>query len=249
MSTYTKFEFKAPKLVKIFKEIGIDISTSNGIFTEASEIYLPSGNSACVFDEDAWGKTLFGPEEMNLPRYLCGFNPQDSISAWLINNLADIRDKASYDEFCDEDYEDDEDYEEDEEYEDDEDYEEDEEYEDDEDYEEEFEDPCADFCCEIKALIEKQYPDEPAKKNIVKLDDFIEEASILFFDYWGGTDFEYTYAEIKNGELYYYSGSGEEEYEVYSDWYWRNLDEFISLIKEKISAEIFKRENGKWSEV
>lgn len=45
---------------------------------------------------------------------------------------------------------------------------------------------------------------------------------------------------------YIYSGSGEAEYEVYEDWYWHNLDEFIVLIKENISAEVYKRKNGKW---
>lgn len=176
MSTYTKFIFRAPKLVNFFKEIGVDISTSNGEFTEATEIYLPSGKSACIFDEDAWGKTLFGPQEMNLPRFLCGFDPKNSISAWLINRLTDIGDEPSYEE--------------------------DEEYYDYEEYYEESDDDCTDFCCEIKELGEKQYPDATAKKNIIKLDDFIDEASILFFDYWGGTDFEYTYAEIRNEELY-----------------------------------------------
>ena len=223
MSTYTKFIFKAPKLVERFKEIGIDISTSDGEFTEKTAILLPSGKTACVFDEDAWGETLFGPQEMNLSRCLCEFNPQISLSAWLINRLTDIGDESTYDE--------------------------DEEYYDDEEYYEESEDSCAEFCREIKALIEKEYPDATAKKNIIKLDDLVEEASILFLNYWGGTDFEYTYAEIKNGELNYYCGSGEEEYEVYEDWYWRNLDEFISLIKENIASELYKRKSGKWTKI
>ena len=223
MSTYTKFIFKAPKLVERFKEIGINISTSNGIFTEASEIRLPSGESACVFDEDAWGKTLFGPQEMNLPRFLCGFDPKNSISLWLINRLTDVGEKSGYDD--------------------------DEEYYDEEEIYDEGGDNGTAFCQETKELIEKEYPDATAKKNIIKLDDFVEEASILFFNYWGGTDFEYTYAEIKNGELYYYCGSGEEEYEVYEDWYWRNLDEFIALIKENISAELYKRKSGKWAKI
>ena len=217
MSAYTKFTFKAPELVNFFKSIGVDISTFDGEFTEKTAILLPSGKTACVFDEDALGETLFGPQEMNLPRYLCGFNPQLSISAWLINRLTDIGDESAYDE----------------EY-----------Y--DEEYYEESEDSSADFCREIKNLIEKEYPDATAKKNIIKLDDLIDEASILFLDYWGGTDFEYTYAEIKNGELYYYCGSGEDEYE---DWYWRNLDEFIALIKENISVELYKRKSGKWVKI
>lgn len=159
---------------------------------------------------------------MNLSRYLCGFNPQISLSAWLINRLTDIGDESTYDE--DEEYYD-------------------------EEYYEESEDSCAEFCREIKALIEKEYPDATAKKNIIKLDDLIDEASVLFLDYWGGTDFEYTYAEIKNGELHYYCDNSEDEYEVYEDWYWRNLDEFIALIKENISAEIYKRKSGKWAKL
>ena len=159
---------------------------------------------------------------MNLPRLLCGFDPKNSISLWLINRLTDVGEKSSDDD--------------------------DEEYDDEEIYDEGGDNGTA-FCQETKELIEKEYPDATAKKNIIKLDDLVEEASILFLNYWGGTDFEYTYAEIKNGELNYYCGSGEEEYEVYEDWYWRNLDEFISLIKENIASELYKRKSGKWAKI
>lgn len=227
MSVYTKITFKAPKLVEFLKEKGIDISSKNGVFYEASDIKLPSGLSACIFDEDAWGATLYGPEEMSLPRDLGGIDSGDSFVLWLVNQLVKVGEV-----YEDEEYE--------EEFEYDDDYcEEDEFFSDDVDN-------CMDFCKEIKNIFEEMYPDKKSWKKIGELDDLIEEAKILYFNYWDGTDFEYTYAEIKDNKAYYWDGVGEEEPEVYEDWYWRNLEGFIKLVKDNIPATTYTRKNSKW---
>ena len=87
MASFTKVNFKAPKLIEFFKEQGIELSTKNGLFTELSNITLPSGKKACLFDEDAWGFTLYGSDEMRLPRCLGGLGEGGSFVLWLVNHL------------------------------------------------------------------------------------------------------------------------------------------------------------------
>lgn len=200
MGVVAKFTFKAPKLVKYLKEMGIEVSIHKGVFTESSFFALPSEESACICDEDAWGATLYGPQEMGLPRSLCGIGEGCSFSQWLLNRLTDV----------DED-------------------------------DEEDEENCVAFCREAKEIIEKKFSDG----NLAQLDDLIEEAQVLYFNYWGGTDFDYSYAELKGNEASYWSGCGEDD-PVYEDWRWRNLDEFIKLVKKQITPQTFTRANGNW---
>ena len=227
MSVYTKITFKAPKLVEFLKEKGIDISSKNGVFYEASDIKLPSGLSACIFDEDAWGATLYGPDEMRLPRNLGGVGSGGSFVLWLVNQLVEVGEDSEVGQY--EEYEYDEDY-----------------CEEDEFFSDEF-DNCMDFCKEIKNIFEEMYPDKKSWKKIGELDDLIEEAEILYLNnYWDGEGFDYTYAEMKNGQAFYWYGCSEDETELYEDWYWRDIKGFIKLVKSNIPATTYTRKNSKW---
>ncbi len=237
MATYTKFTFKAPKLVTALREKGIRVSSFNGGFSEKSNFTLPSKVSACIFDEYAWGKTLYGSEEMQLPGMLLPTDDSKSLALWLIKHLSGlniykISAFEDYNTAYDTDHEDD-CYDEDE-YED--------EYCDDEeegDYTEEFRK-------EVKAIIENQYPDGDIREQICLLDDFIEEAEFLYFDYDDGYDFQYEYIEIKNGKMSYRSGIGNDD--ICDGWYWRNLDEFIALVKNNFQPTTYIRNHNEWVE-
>lgn len=219
MGVYAKVTLKAPKFVEYMKELGVEFSTKDDIFKESSTITLPSGADACIFDEDAWGYTLYGPQEMGLPRNLGGIGEGKSVVSWIISHLVDVGELSDdeYNEEC-------------------------------EFFDDEFEDSDKGmaFCQEIKDIIEKQYPGKKKWDDIGKLDDLIEEAEILYLSYWGGTDFDYSYAIVKDGEMSHWQGNGYDD-EMYEDWFWKNLDGFITLIKENVSATTFKRKNGKWA--
>ena len=226
MSVYVKMKFKAPKLVEYLKEIGIDISVHNDVFIEGSSIKLASGLTACLFDEDAWGETLYGPQEMGLPRSLGGIGFGGSFVVWLLQHLTDVGDndcsdgEGFYDEDCDYEF-----------------------------YDEEFggqdnENSMA-FCREAKEIIENKFSGNDIWKKIAELDDLIDEAEILYLSYWGGNDFDYSYAQMKNNESSYWEGNGFDD-DPFEDWYWRNLDEFIVLVKENVTCTTYKRKKSKW---
>lgn len=232
MGVYVKFKFKAPRLVEYLKEIGIDISVKDDRFTELSEITLPSGAKACIFDEDAWGETLYGPQEMGLPRELCGINSGGSLVAWLIQHLTNVGDEG----FCDEDF-DVEDYC-DKVFVDEELY--------DEEYDDEENEKSMAFCREAKEIIENKFPGKDIWKKIAELDDLIDEAEVLYLNYWGGEEFDYTYAEMKDQEALYWDGDGSED--AYEGWYWNNLIKFKKLVKDNIPAQVFERNKSNWIE-
>ena len=206
MGVMVKFIFKAPKLVKVLKDLGIGVAAGKKIFTEKSSFSLPSGACACVFDEDAWGYTLYGPQEMGLPRCLYGINSGDSFARWLFSLLGDIGDDEQE---CDESGN------------------------------------GSAFCREFKDITEKKF----SREEIEKLDALIKDAEILYLSYWGGTDFDYTYATIKNGKMKYWAGAGSDDEEVYKDWHWNDLNGFIKLVKKNIPATTYKRKKGKWIEI
>ena len=244
MGIHTKFTVKAPRLVEYMNSIGIQISAKEGTFTQWSNFTLPSGASACIFDEDAWGETLYGTEEMSLPRCLSGVDNSKSLSVWLMQHLSDFntfsKDSYSEDE-CDDDIDIDE---EDEIYDEYDDEYEDEYYDDDDFYDE---DNTVAFCQEMKAIIENQFQDKDVWQEIAALDDLIEEAEFLYFNYYDGYDFQYDYITVKNGEMTYSAGYGDDE--ICDGWYWRNLDELIDLIKKNLPAETYKREKCSWVQV
>lgn len=219
MGVYVKFKFKAPRLVEYLKEIGIDISVYNDRFNEGSEITLLSGAKACIFDEDAWGETLYGPEEMGLPRSLSGINEGGSFAVWFIGHLTYVGNES----VCDEDFDEDEYY--------------DDEY--------EYDENSTAFCQEAKKLIENKFSEKNIWKEISKLDDLIDEAEILYLSYWGGKEFDYTHAEIKNQEAFYREGNGYED--AYEDWYWKNLLGFAKLVKDNIPAQVYERKKSRWT--
>lgn len=240
MGIYTKFTMKAPRLAEYMNSIGIQISAEEGTFTQWSNFTLPSGASACIFDEDAWGETLYGTEEMGLPRYLCVVDNSKSLSVWLMKHLSDFNtfSKASYSEDeCDDDFDSDEEDEIYDEYDD--------EYYDDDDFYDE--DNTAAFCQEMKAIIEDHFQDKDVWQEIAALDDLIEEAEFLYFNYYEEYDFQYEYITVKNGEMTYSAGYGDDE--ICDGWYWRNLDELIDLIKKNLPAVTYKREKCSWVQV
>ena len=240
MGIHTKFTVKAPRLVEYMNSIGIQISAKEGTFTQWSNFTLPSGASACIFDEDAWGETLYGTEEMSLPRCLSGVDNSKSRSVWLMQHLSDFDtfSKDSYsDDECDDDFDIDEEDEIYDEYDDEYD-----EYYDDDDFS--AEDNTAAFCQEMKAIIENHFQDKDVWHEIAALDDLIEEAEFLYFNYYDGYDFQYDYITVKNGEMTYSAGYGDDE--ICDGWYWRDLDELMDLIKKNLPAETYKREKGSW---
>lgn len=104
MACLVEFSLTAPKFIDLLNSKGITINAKDGVFTNFSDFSLPSGMSACIYDEFAWGKTLYGPQEMGLPRYISDLDADGSVSVWLFKHL------TGYDE--DEDYEYEEEFEE-----------------------------------------------------------------------------------------------------------------------------------------
>lgn len=208
MGTIVQFTIKAPKLIEYLESLGVKVASRDGVFSETSAFTLPSGISACIFDEDAWGETLYGPEEMELPRQLHALDKSKSLIKWLFMHLSMCNE---FDE-C----------------------------------EAEEDDQSTIFCEEFESILTNTYPAKEMSKKVSKLDDLIEEASFLYFDYWDGDDFNYCYLNVKNGEMSYWDGV--ETDNSSDEWYWRNLDEFIFLVKEAHPAKAYAREKSKWVE-
>jgi len=218
------FSIKAPKLVTFLKEIGIDINSKNGVFTERSNITLPSGEKAFFYDDDSVAKhigkqALYDDEEFGMPRWLHGMAEGDSLVEWFITHLVDVGEEELIENFIDKQY------------------------------------SCIDFCQEAKEIIDRSFPEEE-RERIKELDELIEEASFLYLSSWGGDDFDYAYAEVKDGKASYRVGSGldDDSYEdldddSYEEWYWDSYSEFVELVKEHFPAVIYKRQNGKWVKV
>lgn len=206
MAIYTKFKIQAPRIVKAFQNIGIKISTWNGSFTETSAIRLPSGVSACIFDEHAWGKTLYGSEEMGLPRNLPAPEDSKSLAVWLVKAL------CGFDQFDEDDDE----------------------------------DNSSAFCREFGAIIEKNFPGGDKWQKLEKLDDLIETAEFLYFNYGEEYDFYCEYIEVRNQRMLYHSMFGDDE--ICDGWYWHNLEEFVVLVKNAAQPATYERQCSKWVE-
>ena len=109
MGIGTTFSVKAPKLVTFLKEIGIDIDSENGVFTERSNITLPSGEKAFFYDDDSMAKhigkqALYDDEEFGMPRWLHGMAEGDSLVEWFITHLVDVGEEELIENFIDKQY-------------------------------------------------------------------------------------------------------------------------------------------------
>ena len=109
MGIGTTFSIKAPKLVTFLKEIGIDIDSENGVFTERSNITLPSGEKAFFYDDDSMakhigGQALYDDEEFGMPRWLHGIGEGDSLVEWFMNHLVDVGEEELIERFKNKEY-------------------------------------------------------------------------------------------------------------------------------------------------
>ena len=206
MAVYTKFKIQAPKLVRVLQDIGIKVSTWNGAFSETSKFKLPSGVTACVFDEHAWGETLYGPEEMGLPRELTATDATKSLVVWLVKSLCGLNRFE----------------------------------------EDDAEDSSSAFCQEFRTIIEEKYPGSDKWKKIEELDNVIETAEFLYFNYGEEYDFDCEYIEVRNQRMQYRSLIGDDE--ICDGWYWHNLEEFVVLVKDAAQPATYERQCSKWVE-
>ena len=208
MAIYTTFKIQAPKLVNALQDIGIKVTTWNGGFSESSEFKLPSGVTACIFDEHAWGETLYGPEEMGLPRSLQATDASKSLAVWLVKCL------CGFNSFAEDNDNDDSD------------------------------DSTAAFCQEFRNIIEEKYPGSDKWQKIEAWDSLIDTAKFLYLSYWDGYDLECEYIEVSKGRMQYRFLIGDDD--ICDGWHWRNLEEFVPLVKNVVQPTPYERNCSQW---
>jgi len=219
------FSIKAPKLVTFLKEIGIDINSKNGVFTERSNITLPSGEKAFFYDDDSVAKhigkqALYDDEEFGMPRWLHGMAEGDSLVEWFITHLVDVGEEELIESFIDKQYS--------------------------------CIDFCQEAKEIVDRSFPEGQGREKIKEldDLIEEAAFLYLSSWGGDDF----DYAYVEVKDGKASYRVGSGLDDDSYEdldddFYEEWYWDSYSEFVELVKEHFPAVIYKRQNGKWVKV